>query len=145
MREEYTPGDLSVRLSFPTTMNTLDGDRIRPSLEIVDQTSGRAMQIDLTSDQLVRMLSGGSASVSADQVSGFRGLDQWGKYLGVTSRAVPTRSEDYKFKGDPASLPQVAEAIRELEAEGFTCDAPRRNNASQWIIVGRRYTDQPEG
>jgi len=42
MREEFKPGDLSVRLSFVNVMGTSpDANTIAPTLEVTDRTSGR--------------------------------------------------------------------------------------------------------
>lgn len=143
MREEFKPGDLSVRLGF-ARINSLDPetDRVRPSIEISDHTSGLTLRIELTAAQLAEMLAGGSAEVSRSDVTGFGGLARWGKYLKIITAQVPAQLGDLKT-GDPRTLPHVAVAIRELEADGYTCGTPRRNNTRQWVITGRRYDDEP--
>lgn len=144
MRDEFKPGDLSVRLAFGRVYSTgADQGKIKPSLEITDRTSGEQLTIEITGEQLTEMLAAGAAEVSADKVQGFRRLSRWGKYLKTTQRTVKTRPDDYAFKGDPATLPHVAPAIADLQSQGYDPDRPRRNNAGQWAIVGRRYDDQP--
>ena len=144
-RDEYKPGDLSVRLSFGQVMGIradLTSERVIPRLEITDQTSGKTVNIELTSRQLTEMLAGSSAEVTADHVTGFKGLAQWGKFQKVVTRTVKTQMGD--FNADPMTLPYVAEVIAEFEADGYTCDVPRRNNSGQWVLFGRRYDNQPD-
>lgn len=140
MREE-NPGDLSVRLGFGRMMGTgPDAGGIRPRLEIQDGTSGSTLTIELTAADLAEMLAGGAAFVTADKVTGFKGLSRWGKFMKLKTVHVPTEGGDYAVRGPEAvRLPGVAKAIAELEAEGYTCDTPSRNNAAKWVIHGRRY------
>jgi hypothetical protein len=143
-RDEFKPGDLAVRLSFARTMGNLGGNSVIPRLEVTDQTSGSTISIELTAEQITEMLAGGSAGVTADNVTGFKGLARWGKYQKITSRTVPVESGDYKFHETPLVLPHVMAAVRAIEAYGYEADTPRRNNAQQWVIVGRRYDDEPD-
>jgi hypothetical protein len=141
-RDEFKPGDLAVRLAFSRGMSSTTG--VFPHLEVTDQTSGSTIDIRLTAEQITEMLAGGTANVTADKVTGFKGLSRWGKYHKVTSRVVPGQSGDYDSKDHPETLPHVAAAIEEIEAEGFVCDKPRRTNAGDWAVFGRRYDDQPD-
>jgi len=139
MRDDFKPGDLSVRIAFGRVYgNGPDRGQVRASIEIADQTSGKQITIEIT-----EMLAGGAAEVSADQVQGFRGLARWGKYLKTKQLSVKSKMDDYAFKGDPTKLRHVAEAIAALAADGYEADTPRRNNQGQWVIVGRRYDEQP--
>lgn len=142
MREDHKPGDLSARISFGRVMgNGPDSGKIRPSLSITCETSGLNLELDLTPEQLTEMLSGGAAQIAASKVSGFRGLARWGKYHQSISRTVATRVGDYS--ADPTTLQYVMEKVHEIEAEGYKCDTPRRNNKQQWVITGRRYVEKP--
>lgn len=57
---------------------------------------------------------------------------------------MPVQSNDHKFRDHPENLLHVATAVQEIEADGYVCDTPRLNNAQQWVIIGRRYDDQPD-
>lgn len=142
MRDDK-PGDLSVRLSFGRVIgNGPDDGKIRPSLHIADGTSGRNLEIELTPAQLTEMLSGGAAQVTADKVRGFRGVQDWGKYHKIVTEYVPVASGE-QYDASPYDLDHVAEAVRRIEAQGYVIDRPRRNNRRQWVIIGRRYDEQP--
>ena len=145
MRDEYKPGDLSVRLSFGRVYGTsANRGQIKPAIEITDQTSGRVLIIDITAAELAEMLGGGAAEVPADRVQGFRGVGKWGRYLKTTQRLVKGQTGDYEIKdGEGAKLPHIAKVIAEIEADGYRCDSPRRNNSGQWVIIGRRYDEKP--
>lgn len=145
-RDEFKPGDLSVRLSFATVMGNVPegGSRVRPRLEVTDQTSGKTINIELTAKQIAEMFAGSAAEVTADQVTGFKGLAHWGKYQKIISRTVPSQPSDYKFREHPLVLPHVMAAVRAVEADGYTAEAPRRNNEGQWVVFGRRYDDRPD-
>jgi hypothetical protein len=143
MRDEYQPGDLSIRIGFARGYGA-DSGKVHPKVEITDQTSGLHVELQLTAEQLVDMLGGSEAQVPAAKVSGYRGVRNWGKYLHIKTATVKTKPGDYKLgEADPRELPHVAEAVAEIEAAGYRCDTPRRNNGQQWVIVGRRYDDTP--
>jgi hypothetical protein len=148
MRDQFKPGDLAIRLGFGRVYGSgPDRGQVKPHIEIADQTSGKILTIDLTADDLVEILGGGAAMVPADRVSGFRGVATWGRYLKTATRRVKSVGDDYRLRdGDLAkarSLPHIAYAIAELEADGYSCDTPRRDNTQHWLIVGRRYDEQP--
>lgn len=144
IRDEYNPGDLSVRLSFPRASGPgLIDDRVCPTLSITCQTSGLTLELDLTPAQLAEMLGSGSAQVAAKSVTGFAGVRDWGKRAKVITRTVDTASGDYSAKA-PASLPHVAPVIADMRADGWQVEAPRRNNSGKWVLVGRKYTDEKE-
>jgi hypothetical protein len=143
-RDDFKPGDLAVRLSFARALGfRSDRPAVSPRLEILDQTSGSTIEIELTAEQLTEMLSGGSADVTADKVTGFKGLGRWGKFQKTISRTVPGQPNDYKFRDHPENLSHVMAAVEQIEADGYVCDTPRLNNARQWVIFGRRYDGQP--
>lgn len=146
MREDYKPGDLSVRLGFGRVYGTgPDRGNIKPHLEITDQCSGKTLTINLTPEDLAEMLGGGAAQVLADAVIGFKGLRDFGKKHEMVQRVVKTQSGDYNFQdGDKQirKLPHLAPVIAELEAEGYRADTPRRNNSGGWVVIGRRYVEQ---
>lgn len=143
-RDEFTPGDLSVRMSFVRVMGRgPDSGKVMPTIEVTDQVSGALIRMQLTAEQLTEMLCGGAADVSADKVTGYRGIRHWGRYQKVDQRLVDTQMGDYNVS-DPKSLPYVAEAIAELEADGYEVATPRRNNSSKWVIFGRRYDEHPD-
>jgi len=143
MRDEYTPGDLSVRIGFSRYYGKDSEEEVTvPTIEIADQTSGKVLRLKLTAAQLTEMLSGPTVQVAAADVDGFNGLAQWGRYLKTVQRTVSTRIGDYKAE-KPEELPYVAEVIAEIEADGYRADRPRRNNAQQWVIFGRRYDETP--
>jgi hypothetical protein len=148
MRDQFKPGDLAIRLGFGRVYGSgPDRGQVKPHIEIADQTSGKILTIDLTADDLVEMLSGGAAMVPADRVSGFRGVATWGRYLKTITRKVKTEGDDYKLRdGDlrkAAQLPHVAKVIAEIEADGYACDTPRRDNTMHWVLIGRKYDVQP--
>lgn len=136
------PGDLSVRLSFSRIMSP-KAEGIFPCLEITDGTSGLCLMIELTAAQIAEMLAGGAAEVTADKVAGFGSVGNWGKYLKTMRVLVDVEHGDYIGNADPAALPHVAAAIAEVESAGYRCNKPRRNNAMQWVVTGRRYDDRP--
>lgn len=143
-RDGYIPGDMSARITFPRTMGIgPDSGKVTPTLEITDEVSGSTIRLDLTPEQLTDMLSGAAAAVPAAKVSGYPGVRNWGRYQKVTSRTVPVERDDHKAT-EAASLPHVAMAIHELEADGFEADPVRRNNAGQYVIFGRRYDELPD-
>jgi hypothetical protein len=143
-RDEFTPGDMSARISFPRTMGTgPNSGKVHATLEVTDEVSGGTIRLDLTPEQLTDMLSGSAAEVSASKVSGYAGVRNWGRYQKVTSRVVSVERDDHKA-AEAASLPHVAKVIAELEADGFKVDPVRRNNAGQYVIFGRRYDDLPD-
>lgn len=146
MRGETNPGDLSVRLAFGQTYGMgPERGKVSPRLEVTDQKSGRQLEIDLTHEDLVEMLAGGAAEVPADRVTGFRGVRDWGKTHVHVTRLVTTQPSDWNIReGEGArKLPHVAAVIAEMEADGYRCDAPRRNNGGQWVLIGRKYEDLP--
>lgn len=144
MRDDK-PGDLALRMVFARMMgNGPDAMNVRPALHISDGTSGLNLEIELTPSLLTELLAGGEARVAADKVSGFKRLRDWGKYHKMVTRLVPFERDDYGHDVNKASdLPHVAKMMAEIEADGYVCDRPRRNNARQWVIIGRRYDDQP--
>lgn len=143
MREEYQPGDLSVRIGFGRVMgNGPDAGTVKPTIEITDQTSGNSLQIEITAKDFTDLMSGGGVEVPRDRVSGFKGLSRWGRYLKIRHKVVPSGSGDYLVKTDPLELPHVADAVAEIEADGFTCDKPSLSHGN-WRVVGRRYDETP--
>jgi hypothetical protein len=147
MREDYKPGDLSVRLQFGRVYGGgPDRGKIKPGIEIVDECSGKQINIELTAEQLAEMLGGGAAQVDADKVSGFKGLRDWGKTQEMVTRMVDVDLGDWKVREDDKAartLPHVAAVIAEIEADGYRVDAPRRNNNGKWVLIGRRYVEKP--
>src|ERR1051325_825818 len=142
-RDNYQPGDLSVRFKFNRTIgNGLDVGKVTPSVEITDQTSGLSIEFELTAEQLTKLFAGSAAEISADKVEGFKDIKNWGKRLKIAQRYV--QIESGSWPRDSRKLPHVAKVIAELESEGYGCDKPYRNNAGKWVITGRRYDDQPE-
>jgi hypothetical protein len=145
------PGDLTIRMGFARMMGMMgtgpDAMSVRPSIQITDGTSSKQLTIELTPQLLTEMLAGGEARVTADKVSGFGGLQDFGKYHQMAARYVPVQNGDVSRKKgeeiDPRTLPHVAAVLKELEADGFTCDFPRRNNQAKWVIIGRKYTAKP--
>jgi hypothetical protein len=143
-REEYQPGDLSIRFSFGRVYGTgPDRGKIRPGIEITDQTSGLTLTLNLTPEDLAELFAAGAAQVPAASVHGFKGVSQWGKYLHIMTVNVKSESGDYAHKGKPRSLPHVAAGIAEIEAAGYVADTPHRNNQNQWVITGRKYEPKP--
>jgi hypothetical protein len=145
MSSEYTPGDLGVRIAFTRSFGLSEGSRqVHPTIEIRDQTSGKTLEIELTAEQLAAVLSGSEAQVPALRVTGFKGVAQWGKYHKSVSQGVKMAADDYRVEGDAIrKLPHVAQVIAQMEADGYTVERPRQNNARMWVIIGRRYDDQP--
>lgn len=147
MTRDEKPGDLSVRMVFSRIMGIgPDAMKVRPRICISDGTSGLTLEIELTPELLTEFLAGGEARASAERVTGFKSLKNWGKFLKVVMKHVPIEPGDYAMTGDPIdprSLPHVAAMISDIEADGYVCDVPRRNNNRQWVVVGRRYDEQP--
>jgi len=136
------PGDLSVRIGFARVFGGgPDQGSLRPTLTITDSTSSKSLSIELTGEDIAELLAGGEVRASATRVTGFRGLRDFGKYHKMVTVHVPTRVGDYS--ADPHDLQYVMEKVDEIKAMGYVCDTPRRNNNSQWVIIGRRYDDQP--
>lgn len=143
MRDDHQPGDLSARLTFGRVFGTgPDAGQTRPILSITCETSGLTLELPLTAAQLADMLSGSAAYVPTDKVSGFRGIKNWGKYSRHVTRTVAAQQGDYATKIDARKLPHLASVIAEIEADGYRCDMPRRNNGGQWVIIGRKYVDK---
>src|SRR6185369_4844617 len=139
MREEFKPGDLSVRIAFGRVYGTSpERGRVKPSIEITDQTSGLHLTVELTAEDLTEILAGGAAEIPVARVSGFKGVGRWGKYLHTMTINVKAENSDYAHKGKPNELPHVAAGIAQVEAAGYIADTPRRNNQSQWVITGRK-------
>jgi hypothetical protein len=144
MREDYKPGDLSARIVFSRVMgNGPDAGKVRPALSITCQTSGLTLELELTPVQLTEMLSGSSADVPADKVTGFKHIQRWGKYAISQARYIDTSPRDYAHKGDPRELPHLAPVIADMESYGWSVDTPHRNNSGKWVLFGRKYVDQP--
>lgn len=148
MREDYKPGDMSVQLAFGRIFGGPDQGQIKPHLSVTDQTSGRSITINLTAEDLAEMLAGGTANIPADRIIGYKSTKVWGKYPKIKKLTVKTQGDDYKLRdGDLGTkaplLPHIAPAIAQLVADGFVPDAPRRNNSGEWVLVGRRYDDNP--
>jgi hypothetical protein len=143
MRRNDKPGELSIRIGFARSYGTgADANKVHPSIEVTDETSGLHLELQLTAEQFTELLSGSQTHVSADKVSGFQGIGNWGKYLHLMSQKVSIQSGDYSAV-DPRELPHVAEAIKSIEDAGYRCDSPRRNNGGQWVLTGRRYDAKP--
>lgn len=139
----HEPGSLAVRISFARVFGRgPDQGKLRPSLEITDGTSGRVLEIELTGEEIAELIAGSEVQAAADRVSGFKSLRDFGKYHKMTTVHVATEKGDYKTD-DPYTLPHVSKAVDEIEAMGYVCDKPRRNNESKWVIIGRRYDDKP--
>lgn len=137
------PGDLSVRIGFSRPYGAGgDANRVRPAIEIIDGTSNKRIEIELTPQQLTDMLSGSEARVPADKVTGFKGLKDWGKYHKFMIEVVPFETGDHAHKGSPGMLPHVQKVVSRIEAAGYRVDTPRRNRDG-WQVIGRRYDDQP--
>jgi hypothetical protein len=150
MREREEKGAVSVRIGFATEYGRIrkdgTGSRVAPHIEIRDETSGKVIDIKLTAVQFTEMLAGSEARIAPDAVAGFGALPEWGKFMKHTDVRVPIQHRDYmssKSDTDPRVLPHVDEACARLEADGWQVDTPRRNNGGQWVIVGRRYDDEP--
>lgn len=142
------PGDLAIRMSFARMMGSgPDAMSVRPGIQITDGTSGKHLEIQLTPELLTELLAGGEARVSADKVSGFKGLRDFGKYHKMVTRYVTVERDDISYKKgeeiDPFTLPHIAKVVDEIEADGYVCDRPRRNNAGKWVIIGRKYDEKP--
>lgn len=135
---DSNPGDLSVRLSFAQVLDP-GGGRIRPTIAVTDGTSGCTLEIELTPEQLTAILSGSAAEVTADKVSGFLGIQNWGKRHELMTKTVKTQQGDWLPGTNPRKLPHVAAAVQEVEDAGYRTDRPRRNNAGMWVVIGRRY------
>lgn len=144
MRDDK-PGDLGIQIGFARVFGDgSDQGKLKPSLQITDGTSGRNLEIELEPEHIAELMSGSEVRVTGDKVTGFRSLRDFGKYHKMVSVHVPTQKGDYRVEGRAVrALPYIAKAIADIEADGYRCDTPRRNNASQWVIVGRRYDDQP--
>lgn len=146
MSKDNTPGDLSIRIGFARVFGGgADQGKLRPSLEITDGTSCKTIVIELDPADLAELMSGSAVDVTADRVSGFKALRDFGKYHKMISRTVKTEPGDHKAKtsADMRALPHVAKAIAEIEADGYRCDSPHRNNAGLWVVIGRRCEDRP--
>jgi hypothetical protein len=146
MRNEHKPGDLAVRIAFGRVYGGgPDQGMVKPSIEIEDQKSGKHLVIELTAGDIAELLAASRVEVPASHVRGFGGLRDWGKTHEMVTRTVKVEPNDWKVPSDSAkavrALPHVAKVIAEVEADGYRCDAPRRNNGGQWIIIGRRYVD----
>lgn len=135
---DSNPGDLSVRLTFGQVLGSGAG-AIRPTIAVTDGTSGCTLEIELTPEQLTAILSGSAAEVTADKVSGFLGIQNWGKRHELMTRTVKTQQGDWLPGANPRKLPHVAAAVQEVEDAGYRTDRPRRNNAGMWVVIGRRY------
>lgn len=143
--KDNVPGDLGVRFSFGRVYgNGPDRGEIKPSLEITDATSGKVLKIALTAEDIAEMLAGGAARVEAANVQGLKGLNDWGKFQHHKTIYVPTKSDDWKVtdRDKPTDLPHVALAVQSLKQEGYRADRPHRNNRGQWVVIGRKYTDE---
>jgi hypothetical protein len=141
MRDD-NPGDLGIRFGFGRVYGMgPDAGKIKPTLEITDGTSGRVLTIELTAEDWTEMLASGEARIPAARVSGFKGVRDWGKFHHMQTRYVAVKSGD-RDEDDPRKLPHVAEVAQELARQGYQCDKPRRNNQGQWVIIGRKYTDE---
>lgn len=139
MREDQKPGNLSARITF----GHVGSGEVRPALSITCETSGLNLELELTPVQLTEMLSGSTAYVPAEKVSGFKGIKLWGKYSQTMKQTVDTSPRDYVFNGDPRELPHLAPVIAEMEDHGWRVDTPHKNNGGKWVLIGRKYVDQP--
>lgn len=147
MRDDPKPGDLSVRIRFARVYgNGPDRGAIKPGLTIRDEASGKQLDIELSAADFAEMLGGGEARVKAKDVSGFKGVRDWGKEHQMVSRTVKAEPGDWQAREDDKAaraLPHVAAVIAEIEADGYRVESPRRNNSGQWVIIGRRYVAKP--
>lgn len=142
MRDDK-PGDLGIRLGFGRVIGTgADAGKIKPSLEVTDSCSGRTLTIELTPEQLAEILASGEARVTADKVSGFKGIRDWGKYHKHMTMKVASKGGDYAKANDPLALPHVALAVAEVERAGYKAEKPSLSHGT-WRVTGRRYDDTP--
>lgn len=146
--KDSNPGDMSVRIGFARVFGGgPEQGQLRPSIQITDGTSGLTLELNLTAADIAELISGSEVRVTANDVTGFGGVQQWGKYRKHKTLRVETAPGDYKLKDrDGAAiraLPHVAPLVAELEADGFRVDTPTRDNSGHWRVTGRRYDEQP--
>lgn len=147
--KDRKPGDFTVRIGFGREFGGgEDQGMLKPSLAITDGTSRLTLTLKLSAADIAEMLNGSEVRIDAEQVTGFQGVKNWGKYHRHATRTVKTEPGDYKFGYSDGEairkLPHIAPIIAELEADGYrVVGTPSRDNSGLWQITGRRYDDQP--
>ena len=120
--------ELEVRLGFPHSNQP--GFEPSAHLEITDVLSrSHICDIELSPTQLMSLLGGSGAYVTA---SVSRRLDRVGKKHQNGSKIL---GKTYEMSQDEANAAAGAWA----QAEGWESVEVRRNNESQWTVVGRRW------
>lgn len=115
---EYSAGDVSIRLAYPTFMGS-DRGKKAAHLEVIDEASGQLIvDMELNPDQLMDLMSGSSTHVSGATLSS--------KPERLGRRAQTTSTNVFGFD------PEVADRAQTVKAEYL---------AAGWEVVDVRQTN----
>ena len=96
-------------------------------------------EVEMTAKDFRDLMSGSGSKVDVT----FHSLDRIGKYHSHEAHYFPISEHGPSKPGEiPAT---IAAEVKKLEGgeDGWVCDTPSRNNKGQWVIIRRRYTDDP--
>lgn len=102
-----------------------------------DRSHFQICEIVLTPMDFRNMMAGTDCKVDVT----FSALDRIGKYHSHEAHYFSTREHGFGAQG---AVPQsILDEQARLEEGDWICDSPTRNNKGQWVIIRRRYTDEP--
>jgi len=134
-RDDYTPGDVRVRLTFPSTNNPSGGQETR--IRVEDSVSGTLLiELQLEGDQLAQLLGQRQVYVPAARTE-MGDLTHVGKYMHTFSRIVWRGDID----GQDESV-RANELASELAEQGWQVSVRRVRDGMD--VVGHRWEDTPE-
>jgi hypothetical protein len=127
---EGTPGEVRVRVSFPTVMGRPTEDRAPIAhLEVTDAASSMTiLTVDIPANEFVRMLSGGQATLPAWITQKPQRI---GKRMQVTSTEVSGYGSSLDIEAEAARTAYLANGWEEVSIQ--RTNTGRRVVARRWI------------